>query len=199
MTEREKMECGMWYDANFDEELLALRAKCRDLCVRYNQLLPSQTEEKAELFDQLLPHAAETVCMIGPFWCDYGVNIHIGDSSFLNFNCVMLDEAEIRLGSYVFVAPNCGFYTSGHPMNIAQRNAGQEYAKPIVVGDNVWIGGGVSVLPGVTIGSNTVIGAGSVVNRDIPSGVLAAGNPCRVIRQLTEEELYGDGVKADVV
>ncbi len=199
MTEREKMGKGLLYDGNYDEELLALRAKCRDLCVRYNQLLTSQTEEKAELFHQLLPHAAETVCMIGPFWCDYGVNIHIGDSSFLNFNCVMLDEAEIRLGSYVFVAPNCGFYTAEHPRNVIQRNAGLEYAHPITVGDNVWIGAGVSVLPGVTIGSNTIIGAGSVVNRDIPSGVLAAGNPCRVIRQLTEEELYGDGVKADVV
>lgn len=199
MTEREKMERGMWYDANFDEELLELRTKCKDLCTQYNGLLPSQTEQQSEILRQLLADAPDSSVVTAPFWCDYGFHIHLGEQFYCNHNCVMLDAAEIRFGKYVFVGPNCGFYTSGHPMNITQRNAGQEYAKPIVVGDNVWIGGGVSVLPGVTIGSNTVIGAGSVVNRDIPSDVLAAGNPCRVIRTLTEEELYGTEGKTDAI
>lgn len=199
MTEREKMERGMWYDANFDEELLELRTKCKDLCAEYNRLMPSQTERQAEILRQLLADAPDGSVITAPFWCDYGFHIHLGEQFYSNHNCVMLDAAEIRFGKYVFVGPNCGFYTSGHPMNIAQRNAGQEDAKPIAVGDNVWIGGGVSVLPGVTIGSNTVIGAGSVVNRDIPAGVLAAGNPCRVIRTLTEEELYGTEGKINAI
>ena len=123
-----------------------------------------------------------------PFQCDYGYNIEIGENFFANFNCIIVDCAKVKFGNHVFIAPGCGFYTAGHPLDVSQRNQGLEYAYPITVGDNVWFGGNVSVLPGVTIGSNTVIGAGSVVNFDIPSGVIAAGNPCRVIREITEED-----------
>lgn len=128
--------------------------------------------------------AGERFTIFPPFACDFGYNLHLGENFFANINCVFLDEAEIRFGDNVFIAPNCSFYTAGHPFNIEQRNRGLEYARPIRVGDNVWFGGGVIVLPGVTIGSNVVIGAGSVVNRDLPDGVLAAGNPARVLRHL---------------
>lgn len=123
-----------------------------------------------------------------PFYCDYGYNIEIGENFYANMNCVILDEAKVTFGDNVFIAPSCGFYTAGHPLDVEQRNRGLEYARPIRVGNNVWIGAQVCVLPGVTIGDNTVIGAGSVVNRDIPANVIAAGNPCRVIREITEED-----------
>lgn len=121
-----------------------------------------------------------------PFHCDYGYNIEIGENFFANYNCVILDGAKVTFGDNVFIAPNCSFYTAGHPIDVLQRNQGLEYALPIKIGNNVWIGGNVTVLPGVTIGDNTVIGAGSLVNKDIPSNVVAAGNPCRVIREITE-------------
>lgn len=123
-----------------------------------------------------------------PFWCDFGYNIEVGENFYANYGCVILDGAKVTFGDNVFVAPNCGFHTAGHPLDVEQRNQGLEYAYPITIGDNVWIGAGVTVLPGVTIGNNAVIGAGSVVNRDIPDGVVAAGNPCRVIRRITDED-----------
>ncbi len=119
-----------------------------------------------------------------PFYCDYGYNIHIGENFYSNINLVILDEAPVTFGSNVFIAPNCGFYTAGHPLETDLRNAGLEYARPINVGDNVWIGANVCVLPGVTIGDNCTIGAGSVVVHDIPANSLAVGNPCRVIRTI---------------
>ncbi|MFR7478870.1 MAG: sugar O-acetyltransferase, partial [Acutalibacteraceae bacterium] len=119
---------------------------------------------------------------------DYGSHIQIGENFYTNHNCIILDGAPVVFGDNVFIAPNCTFSTAGHPLDVEQRNEGLEYAYPITVGDNVWFGASVTVLPGVTIGSNTVIGAGSVVNRDIPSGVVAVGNPCRVLRTITEED-----------
>ena len=130
----------------------------------------------------------DNFCIEQPFHCDYGYNITLGEDFYSNYNLVILDDAPITIGSHVFIAPDCGIYAAGHPIDAAQRNEGLEYAKPVTIGDNVWIGGGVRILPGVSIGSNTVIGAGSVVTKDIPDGVLAAGNPCRVIRTLTPEE-----------
>lgn len=123
-----------------------------------------------------------------PFWCDFGYNIEVGENFYANHGCVILDGAKVTFGDNVFVAPNCGFHTAGHPLDVEQRNQGLEYAYPITIGDNVWIGAGVTVLPGVTIGNNVVIGAGSVVNRDIPNGVVAAGNPCKIIRKITEND-----------
>lgn len=119
-----------------------------------------------------------------PFLCDYGHNIFLGEDFYANFNCVILDEAPVTFGNHVFVAPNCGFYTAGHPLDAELRNRGLEYARPITIGHNVWIGAQVCVLPGVTIGDNCVIGAGSVVTKDIPAHSLAVGNPCRVVRHL---------------
>ena len=123
-----------------------------------------------------------------PFWCDYGYNITFGENFFANHNLVILDCAKVTFGNNVFIGPNCGFYTAGHPIDFEQRNRGLEYAYPIKVGSNVWFGGGVQVMPGVSIGSNVVIGGGSIVTKDIPSNVIAVGNPCKVIREITEKD-----------
>lgn len=185
-TEKQKAQEGLLYDANYDEELLRERAECKAVCHKYNLLSPLDTDEREQLLRSLLGHTGERFCIEQPFYCDYGYNIEIGEDFYANVGCVILDGAKVKFGHNVFVAPNCGFYTAEHPINAAQRTAGLEYARPITVGNNVWIGGHVSVLPGVTIGDNSVIGAGSVVNKDIPANVVAAGNPCRVIRHITE-------------
>lgn len=178
----------MLYDANYDKELLEAREKCKDLCFSYNQLRPSLVSEQEKIIRQLFGKTGKQFCITAPFWCDYGCNIEIGENFYTNHNCIILDGAKVTFGDHVFIAPNCTFSTAGHPLDTEQRNQGLEYAYPIQVGDNVWIGASVTVLPGVTIGSNTVIGAGSVVNRDIPDGVVAVGNPCRVLRKITEED-----------
>lgn len=190
MTEKEKMQRQMLYDANYDQELLQERITCKDLCYEYNALRPSQTGEQEEVMRKLLGKTKDAFCIVAPFWCDYGYNIEIGENFFANHNCVILDCARVTFGDNVFVAPNCGFYTAGHPIDAERRNAGLEYAYPITVGDNVWFGGGVQVLPGVTIGSDVVIASGSVVNRNIPDHVVAGGNPCRVIRPITEADRH---------
>lgn len=184
MTEKEKAQAGMLYDANNDAALIDERDRCKEMCFRYNQLPPSSKRERNELLQQLLGRTGDGLLIEQPFYCDYGYNIEVGDNFYMNVNCVILDGARVTFGNNVFVAPNCGFYTAGHPLDIAQRNQGLEYARPIHVGNDVWIGAGVSVLPGVTIGDGAVIGAGSVVNKDIPPHTLAVGNPCRVIRRL---------------
>ena len=189
MTEKDKMGRQMLYDANYDQELIRERTQAKELCYDYNHLRPSQEEEQRAILKQLLGKTGENFCITAPFWCDYGYNIEIGENFYTNHNCVILDGAKVKFGDNVFVAPNCGFYTAGHPINFQRRNAGLEYAYPITVGDNVWFGGGVQVMPGVTIGSNVVIGSGSVVTKDIPDNVVAAGNPCKVIRAITAEDL----------
>ena len=188
MTEREKMQQRFLYDANYDAELLAERTRCKDLCFAYNQLKPSLVAEQEEIVCRLLGKTGTRFCITAPFWCDYGCNIEIGENFYTNHNCVILDGAKVTFGDNVFIAPNCTFSTAGHPLDTEQRNQGLEYAYPITVGDNVWFGASVTVLPGVTIGSNVVIGAGSLVNRDIPDGVVAVGNPCRVLRKITEAD-----------
>lgn len=137
---------------------------------------------------KLLGKTGENFWIEQSFWCDYGYNIEIGENFYANHNLVILDTTDVTFGDNCFIAPNCGFYTAGHPLDTERRNAGLEFARPIHVGDNVWFGGNVVVLPGVTIGSNTVIGSGSVVTRDIPEGVVAVGNPCRVLRKITEAD-----------
>lgn len=185
--ELEKMMSGDLYDATNNTTLLDLLTQTQEMCHDYNQLRPSQSAERDALMRRILGKTGERFKIISPFFCDYGFNIEVGENFFANTNLVILDEARVTFGDNVFIAPNCAFYTAGHPLDVAQRNAGLEYSLPIRVGNNVWIGGNVCVMPGVTIGDNTVIGAGSVVVHDIPAGVLAAGNPCHVIRQLDEK------------
>lgn len=188
MTEMEKMQQGLLYNANYDPDLTRQRTLCKDICHAFNQLPPSQKQQQDQLIQQLFGKVGDGLYITAPFWCDYGYNIYVGKNFYTNHNCVILDCAPVRFGDNVFIGPNCVFSTAGHPLNTQQRNQGLEYAYPITVGDNVWFGAGVTVLPGVTIGSDTVIGAGSLVNRDIPSGVVAAGSPCRVLRPITPQD-----------
>lgn len=185
-TEKDKMLRGEIYDANYDPQLIEERMKCKIMCRKYNDLMPDRLEERKALLKTLLGHTGENFYIEQPFYCDYGYNISVGDNFYSNVNLVILDGAKVTFGDNVFIAPDCGFHTAGHPLDVERRNKGLEYARPITVGNNVWIGAGVHVLPGVTIGDNCVIGAGSVVNRDIPANSLAVGNPCRVIRSLEE-------------
>ena len=148
-------------------------------------LKPNEIEKRIILLKKLLGKTKEKLHIEQPFMCDYGYNIEIGDNFYANHNLLILDANKVKFGDNVFIGPNCGFYTSSHPLDYTIRNKGLEYANPIIVGDNVWLGGNVVVLPGVKIGDNTVIGAGSVVTKDIPSGVVAVGNPCRVIKNIT--------------
>ena len=186
MTEKEKMLAGMLYCADRDEELQGEQTAVKELCRRYNQLSFEDKEEKDRIIRQILGKAGKNICVQPSFWCDYGSHITVGDNFYVNHNCVMLDVAPITFGDNVFIAPNCGFYTAGHPLNRRVRNQGLEFGHPITVGNDVWIGGNCTILPGVTIGDNVVIGAGSVVAKDIPSGVVAVGNPCRPIRTMEE-------------
>lgn len=184
MNEKEKMLAGKLYDANYNEELQKEREKAKDLCYEYNQIKPSKQEEKRKIIKQLLGKTKQNFLIEQPFMCDYGYNIEIGENFYANHNLIILDGNKVTFGDNVFIAPNCAFYTAGHPLDPEQRNKGLEYAKPIEVGDNVWIGGNVVVLPGVKIGDNCVIGAGSVVTKDVPENSVAVGNPCKVIRKL---------------
>ncbi len=183
-----KAAAGLLYDANYDAELIKERETCSELLYDYNMLRPSMEAEREKLLRRILGGAGKSVTILSPFRCDYGYNIFAGENFFMNAGGVILDGARVSFGDNVFIGPCCGFHTAGHPLDIAQRNAGLEYARPITVGDNVWIGAQVCVLPGVSIGSGSVIGAGSVVTRDIPENVVAAGNPCRVIRRIMAED-----------
>ncbi|MGM9764690.1 MAG: sugar O-acetyltransferase [Candidatus Cryptobacteroides sp.] len=184
MTEKEKMLNGMIYDANNNPQLIAERLDCKELCFDYNNLRPKDEKGRQAVIRKLLGSVSGNFLIEQPFLCDYGYNIHIGDNFYANHNLVILDEAPVRFGDNVFIAPNCGFYTAGHPIAAVERNKGLEYARPITVGDDVWIGANVCVLPGVTIGDDCVIGAGSVVVKDIPPHSLAVGNPCKVIKTM---------------
>lgn len=188
MTEKEKMLAHKLYDANYDKELEAERIRCKEMCYDYNELKPSKESERQNLLRKLLKNTKGSFHIESPFWCDYGYNIEIGENFYANHNMVILDAGGVSFGDNVFVAPNCGFHTSGHPIDYERRNKGLEYAYPIKVGNNVWIGAGVQVMPGVTIGNNVVIGGGSVVTKDIPDDSVAVGNPCCVIRKITDED-----------
>ena len=188
MTEQEQMAAGLWYDANFDPELLAARTKAEELCAAFNAAAPGDAERRGALLRALIPDLGEGVTILSPFYTDYGSNCRIGAGSFLNHGVYLMDGAPITLGRNCFLGPSCGLYTANHPLNAVQRAQGLERALPITLGDDVWLGGNVVILPGVTIGSGSVIGAGSVVTHDIPPGVVAAGNPCRVLRPITEAD-----------
>ena len=188
MTEKEKAQKGLLYDANYDKELIEERKRAKDLCYELNHLRPSEETAQREILFKLLGKTKGSFVITPPFYCDYGYHIEIGERFYSNHNLIILDTARVRFGNDVFIAPNCCFSAAGHPLDVAQRNQGLEFAYPIEVGNNVWIGAGVTVLPGVTIGDNTVVGAGSIVNKDLPSGVVAVGNPCKVLREITRED-----------
>lgn len=184
MTEKEKMLNGEIYNANYDAELINERIKVKDLCFNYNNIKPSDINERKEIMLKILGKTGKEFLIEQPFVCDYGYNIEIGERFYSNHNLTILDANKVEFGDDVFIGPNCSFYTAYHPVDYKQRNEGLEGAKQIKVGSNVWFGGNVVVLPGVSIGDNCVIGAGSVVTKDIESGSVAAGNPCKVIRKI---------------
>ncbi|WP_394212687.1 sugar O-acetyltransferase [Enterovibrio calviensis] len=187
-TEKQKMLSGELYLAS-DPELVADKMRCREAMRRFNQSLPESDDWKAAKRD-LLPNAAENVYIEPPFFCDYGIHTEIGENVFMNFNCTILDVAPVRIGNRVMMANNVQLLTATHPLDVGRRVFDlEEYGLPITIGDNVWLGGSVIVLPGVTIGKNCVIGAGSVVTKDIPANRVAVGNPACVVRELTEEEV----------
>ena len=187
MTEREKMIQGLPYNAG-DPELMQARRRCKELCFAFNQTPPSQRDKQQALLRSLLVQADEKIHIEPNLWCDYGCNIRAGRGLYINHNCVILDCAPVTFGEDVLIGPNCGFYTACHPIDPEQRRTGTEFARPITVGSNVWFGGGCTVLPGVTIGDNCVIGAGSVVTKDIPANCVAAGNHCRVLRPISPSD-----------
>jgi maltose O-acetyltransferase len=184
VTERGKMLAGELYDP-MDPELVAGRERARDLCQALNATREGEQEERRRILRDLFGAGGDTVWMQPPFHCDYGANIHLGERVFFNFNCVVLDVCPVRIGDFTLFGPGAQVLTPLHPMNAELRRR-EEYGAPIDIGSDVWVGAGALILPGVTIGDRAVIGAGSVVTRDVPAGVFAAGNPCRVIREITE-------------
>ncbi|HEY4374881.1 MAG TPA: sugar O-acetyltransferase [Burkholderiales bacterium] len=186
-SEKEKMLAGEPYDPR-DPELASERLRCRVLCEALNRGYEEDEHKRLQVLRELLPRAATGLMLQPPFYCDYGGNIEIGENTFFNFNCVVLDVAPVRIGAFVQIGPAVQIYAATHPMTAAARREGLESGKPVTIGDDVWIGGGSIICPGVTIGAKSVIGAGSVVTRDIPEGVFAAGNPCRVVRAISSQE-----------
>ena len=172
------------FNSSSDKDLVEDRARAKDLCFELNNTKPSDLEKRKSILKKLFHKTGENFHIESNFWCDYGYRIEIGENFYANHNVVMLDAGEISFGDNVLVAPQCGFHTSGHPIDAQTRNAAIEYARPIKVGNDVWIGAGVHVCPGVTIGNNVVIGAGSVVVRDIPDNSIAVGDPCKVIKKI---------------
>ena len=181
-TEREKMLAGELYDPN-DPELVAGRQRARSLCRALTGSSSSAQASRRETLTQLLARGGDTVGIEPPFYCDYGFNIELGEHVYFNFNCVILDVCPVVIGNYTFFGPAVQIYTATHSFSAELRRQG-ESGKPVTIGSDVWVGGGAIILPGVRIGSRTVIGAGSVVTRDVPDDVLAVGNPCQVIRRL---------------
>lgn len=174
------------YNPEFETEI----AKCKDKCYRYNQLNPNDKAAQTEILKSLLGKTGKDTTFVPPFWCDYGYHISVGDMFYANHNLVIQDGAGVTFGNSVFIGPNCCFTTAEHAIDPEMRKAGVEIAKPITVGNNVWIGAGSTILAGVTIGDNTVIGAGSVVTKSIPDNVVAVGVPCKVLRKITEQDKY---------
>ena len=187
ITEREKALANILFHQG-DPTLAAERGRAQELCFAYNQTSPSDINRKNEILQELLPNRKGQCTINAPFYCDYGTHIYIGDRFFANYNCKVLDGADVIFGDDVRIGPDCTFLTPNHALDPDMRREGYEIFLPIHVGNNVWFGAGVIVLPGVAIGDHSVIAAGSVVTRDILEGVLAAGNPCRVLRRLNERD-----------
>ncbi len=183
MTEKEKMMAGMVYDAT-DRELLRELNENKERIQEYNMIRSSDSGAKERMIRKILGKAGKDVCVNQPFFCDYGANIEVGDGFFSNFNFTVLDEAKVIIGNDVFIGPNVSIYTACHSTDPVERNSRREWAEGVTIGNNVWIGGSVTILPGVQIGDNVTIGAGSVVTKNIPTGTVAVGNPCRVIKKI---------------
>lgn len=187
MNQRERMLAGLPYKAWLDG-LGEERFACKQKIYEFNNLSPDLNETAPFLLKKILGKTGENVCIEAPFHCDYGWNIEVGENFFANYNLTILDVAKVTIGKNVQIAPNVSIYTAGHPIHPDTRNTGYEYGIPITIGDNVWISGNVVILPGVKIGDNVVIGAGSVVTKDIPENVIAMGNPCKIVREITDED-----------
>lgn len=181
-TEREKMLAGELYDP-LDAELVEARLRARDLLAVLNATREADETGRRRVLRDLFGSGGDTVWLQPPFYCDYGTNIHLGEKVFFNFNCVVLDVCEVRIGARTLFGPAVQIYAASHPLDAELRKT-RELGKPVTIGSDVWVGGGAIVLPGVTIGDRAVIGAGSVVTKDVPAGVVAAGNPCRVVRAI---------------
>ena len=187
MNHKERMLANLPYKAWLDgleEERMAAKKKVFE----YNNLSPERKEERDKLIRELLGKTGNWINIESPFHCDYGYNIEVGDWFFANYNFVVLDVGRVRIGDNAQIAPNVAIYTAGHPVHPDSRTSGDEYGIDVTIGNNVWIGGNTCILPGVTIGDNVVIGAGSVVTKDIPANMIAVGNPCRVVREITEAD-----------
>ncbi|MBR5668063.1 MAG: sugar O-acetyltransferase [Spirochaetales bacterium] len=199
MNHKERMLANLPYKAWMDG-LEEERIENRKRIYEYNNLPPEQWDRKTELLKNILGKTGENVHINAPFHCDYGYNIEVGENFFANYNLIILDVAKVKIGDNAQIAPNVSIYTAGHPIHPDSRNSGYEYGIDVTIGDNVWIGGNAVIMPGVTIGNNVVIGAGSVVTKDLPDNVIAAGNPCRIIREITEadRDFYYKDRKFDV-
>lgn len=184
-NEKRKMLNGEFYHAGLDLKLFSERQHCKNLCHHFNNTPPLFMRMRNILLKKILGKIGKSFLIEQPFMCDYGYNIEIGENFCSNHNLLILDSAKVKIGDNVLIGPNCSFYTSTHPINYKERELGIELAKPITIGNNVWLGGNVVVLAGVTIGENSVIGAGSVVSKDIPPNTVAVGNPCRVIKNIS--------------
>ena len=187
MTQKERMLAGLPYKDSFgelSEEMMKNRMKIYE----YNRCFPNETEKISKLIKDILGKTGKKIHVEAPFHCDYGKNIEVGENFYANFNCVILDVAKVIIGDNVMFGPNVSIYTAGHPIHPDSRNSGYEYGIGITIGNNVWIGGSSVINPGIHIGNNAVIGSGSVVTKDIPENCIAVGNPCRVIREITEDD-----------
>lgn len=186
MNEKEKMIQGFPYQP-WDSQLRRDREYAKDTLFAFNNLAPSKREQRNKILKQLLDIKGE-FHIESPFQCDYGYNIHIGENFYANHNCIILDGAPVTIGDHVLLAPNVAIYTAGHPIHYALRNEGIEYARAVIIKNNVWIGGNAVINPGVTIGNNVVIASGAVITKDIPDNVLVAGNPARILRTISDED-----------
>jgi acetyltransferase-like isoleucine patch superfamily enzyme len=184
MTEKEKRDAGELYYAGKDSNFLDEVIKAKDLCYEYNQIRPTDFKAQREILEKLLGKIGEDSVIYPPFWCDYGYNIEMGKGCLANHGLTILDGAKVSFGDNVLIGPGCYFHTAGHPIDPDLRKQWLVFTKPITVGNNVWFGAGVHVLPGVTIGDNAVIGAGSIVTKDIPADCVAVGNPCKVVKKV---------------
>lgn len=190
MTEKQKMLMGIIYNAE-EACLIEERNRAKSLTKQYNESRQEDRDHRKYLMGQIFGKLGQNVHLEAPFYLDYGYRTRIGDDFFSNFNLTILDGGGVEIGDRVFIGPNVGIYTANHPTDVRRREKGYEWALPVKIGNKVWIGGGVTILPGVTIGDNTVIAAGSVVTKDIPANVVAAGNPCKVIKEAEEGDRYG--------